>query len=93
MKASTVSNSSTDILAIINTDDSEPSDNVSCTASNPNSYVERIQIQVDASGLVAETNGRHDESKRAIRAIGTTLLMGLKHPHSSMNMTPSLLLF
>jgi len=54
---SAVSNSSTDILAIINTDDSEPSANVSCTASNPNSYVERIQIQVDASGLVAETNG------------------------------------
>ncbi|MCH2647402.1 MAG: hypothetical protein MKZ58_03485, partial [Candidatus Poseidoniaceae archaeon] len=50
---SSVSNSSTDILAIINTDDSDPSANVSFTASNPNSSVERIQIQVDASGLVA----------------------------------------
>ena len=54
---STVSNSSTDILAIINTDYSEPSANVSCTASNPNSYVERIQIEVDADGLVVQTNG------------------------------------
>ena len=54
---SSESNSSSEILALINTDESGPSANVSCTVSNPNSYVERIQIQVDASGLVAETNG------------------------------------
>ena len=46
-----------------------------------------------ARPFVAETIGRHDESKRVIRAIGTTLLMGLRYPQSSMNMTPSLFLF
>ena len=48
---SAVSNSSSEILAIINTDNSEPSANVTCTVSNPNSYQEKIQIQVSADGL------------------------------------------
>ena len=35
----------------------EPSANVTCTLTNPNSYVERIQIQVDGDGLDVHTNG------------------------------------
>ena len=45
------------ILALINSSEVEPSANVTCTVSNPNSYVERVQIQVDANGLVAQANG------------------------------------
>ena len=55
--ASHLSNSIQGILALINSDESEPSANVTCTVSNPNSYHERIQIQVDADGLVAQVNG------------------------------------
>ncbi|MGB0201602.1 MAG: hypothetical protein ACPF9L_02380, partial [Candidatus Poseidoniaceae archaeon] len=43
-------NSTDGFLALINSSENEPSANVTCIASNPNSYVERIQIQVDANG-------------------------------------------
>ena len=80
---SAVSNSSTDILAIINTDDGEPSANVSCTASNPNSYVERIQIQVDASGLLAETNGTITLAPNSEESFNITLVADPNmNPHS-----------
>ena len=50
-------NSTDGFLALINSSENEPSANVTCIASNPNSYVERIQIQVDANGLAIQTNG------------------------------------
>ena len=49
-------NSSHGILALINSSEEEPDANVTCTVSNPNSYVERIQIQVDAGGLTVQIN-------------------------------------
>ena len=54
---SNLSNSKQEILALINSDESEPSANVTCTVSNPNSYAERIQIQFDADGLVVQATG------------------------------------
>jgi len=78
---SSESNSSSEILALINTNESEPSANVSCTVSNPNSYVERIQIQVDASGLVAETNGTITLAPNGEESFNITLL-------ADQNMTP-----
>ena len=50
-------NSTQGILALINSSEVEPSANVTCTLTNPNSYVERIQIQVDGDGLDVHTNG------------------------------------
>ncbi|MGB0488638.1 MAG: hypothetical protein ACPGMU_05360, partial [Candidatus Poseidoniaceae archaeon] len=50
-------NSTDGFLALINSSENEPSANVTCIASNPNSYVERIQIQVDANGLDVQTTG------------------------------------
>lgn len=50
-------NSTDGLLALINSSEVEPSANITCTVSNPNSYVERVQIQVDANGLVAQANG------------------------------------
>jgi len=50
-------NSTHGILALINSSEGEPNANVTCTASNPNSYIERIQIQVSADGLVAAAPG------------------------------------
>ena len=74
-------NSSSEILALIDTDESEPGANVSCTVSNPNSYVERIQIQVDVSGLVAETNGTITLAPNGEESFNITLL-------ADQNMTP-----
>ena len=50
-------NSTQGILGLINSSEDEPSANVTCTLTNPNSYVERIQIQVDGDGLDVQTNG------------------------------------
>ena len=50
-------NSTHGILALINSSEDEPSTNVTCTVSNPNSYVERVSIEVDADGLAVQTNG------------------------------------
>lgn len=49
-------NSTEGFLALINSSEEEPSANVTCTLTNPNSYVERIQIQVDANSLSVQTN-------------------------------------
>ena len=51
-------NSTKDYIdTLVNSSEDEPSANVTCTVSNPNSYVERIQIQVDANGLGVQTTG------------------------------------
>ena len=50
-------NSTQGILALINSSEGEPNSNVTCTLTNPNSYVERIQIQVEANGLGVQADG------------------------------------
>ena len=50
-------NSTDGFLALINSSENDPNTNLTCTLRNPNSYVERIQIQVDSDGLAIQTNG------------------------------------
>ena len=52
-------NSTHGILTLVNSSEDEPSANVTCTLTNPNSYQEKIDIQVDAGGggLLAYSNG------------------------------------
>ena len=49
-------NSTDGHLTLVNSSEDEPSANVSCILTNPNSYEERIQIQVDSDGLIVQTN-------------------------------------
>ena len=70
---SNLSNSKQEILALINSDESEPSANVTCTVSNPNSYAERIQIQVSADGLVVAAPGTISLGPNAESEFQTTL--------------------
>ena len=80
---STVSNSSSDILALINTDESEPDANVSCTISNPNTYAERIQIEV-SSNFVAQAPGSISLGPNAQESFNITISTSSNmNPHNS----------
>ena len=81
--ASNLSNSKQEILALINSDESEPSANVTCTVSNPNSYAERIQIQVSADGLVVAAPGTISLGPNAESEFQTTV-------RADQGMTPSM---
>ena len=80
---SNLSNSKQGILALINSDESEPSANVTCTVSNPNSYAERIQIQVSADGLVVASPGTISLGPNAESEFQTTV-------RADQGMTPSI---
>ena len=47
-------NTTQGILAVINSSENEPTANVTCTLTNPNSYAERIQIQYEIDSVVPQ---------------------------------------
>ena len=75
-------NTTQGILAVINSSEDEPTANVTCTLTNPNSYAERIQIQYDIDSVVVQGEDTISLGPNAQESFNITL-------SADQNMTPN----
>ena len=75
-------NTTQGILAVINSSENEPTANVTCTVTNPNSHAERIQIQYDIDSVVVQGEDTISLGPNAQESFNITL-------SADQNMTPN----